>query len=201
MSTAIKRDEPIESKKDEEVIKKLQSSELFSSLCRDALVTLCEYTNLVTFPKQKEIIVEGQNYDQSSSVYILLCGAVSVFKKSESEQPVLVSTITDERVPCIGEGSLLGDLNASSTVITSQNSVCLSLTKKEFEDFCTNHPKWGLEIVKKIGLLLAHRLRKTSSDLTFLLNAYLRELNLTEDELTNTENGFGVNFSISKNRK
>lgn len=139
----------------------------------DALAYIANLLDVECFEKGQEVITIGKNLGR---LYILTHGKVDVVKTSPSGDRFAVATISHERSPFFGELGLLDDAPHSTAILAAEDSQCYVLHRKAFDALCSEHPEWGLPILRQMSLIMSQRLRKTTSDFLFMYSAFVDEI-------------------------
>ncbi len=149
---------------------KLKQISLFSSLPGDERIIdkLQEFIGEETYPKGTYIIREGEVGD---TMFILSKGSVVVEKKTNIGDSFPVVKLSDRMNAFFGELALLDNDRRSASVFAETDTVCYLIRRKDFNKFCGVFPQAGYQIVRQIAITLAHKLRKTTYDTMFLIDA------------------------------
>ena len=70
----------------------------------------------------------------------------------------------------IGEMSILDGCPLSATVVTTNESTLLMITKNNFEHVLEQNPKLGTKLLLKLGKMVSLRLRQTTGQLAEFLH-------------------------------
>lgn len=98
--------------------------------------------------------------DLGSYLFFIVEGEVEVRLEAHDLKQVIIATF--ERGSCVGEMSIVDDYPRSATIVVTQPSELLLLTRGRFEAICAEQPALGLRFLKGIAKNLSLRLRKTS---------------------------------------
>ena len=98
--------------------------------------------------------------DIGSYLFFIVEGEVEVRLESSDLKQVIIATF--ERGSCVGEMAIVDDYPRSATIIVTQPSELLLLSRNRFETICDEKPALGLKFLKGIAQHLSLRLRKTS---------------------------------------
>lgn len=159
----------------EEVLSKLKQIPLFEEL-RDneeqmnSLVAVCRVREY----KEKEVIIEEGNL--GTEMFIVYKGGVEIKKRTRAGDDYTVVQLKAEYNVFFGEMALIDDDKRSATVIASEDSAFLVITKNDFLKLGNDRPAVGLPITRAIAKILAGRLRKTTSDMVTIFDALVNEL-------------------------
>lgn len=158
-----------------DLLERLGKISLFSEIRNDPdhMNRLLEICTTISFKSGEQIIREG---DLGSGMYILSKGGVTIRKRTRSGDTYTVVNLRAADNVFFGELSLIDDERRSATVIASEDSECLEITKAAFTKLGDEHPSLGLPITREIARILASRLRKTNEDMMTIFDALLNEL-------------------------
>jgi len=161
--------------KNQERLKKLSQIPLFSSFAdnRESLMKLNDICSLKEFDKDVIVISEG---DTGDDMFIMFDGIVEIRKNTRSGDEYTVVELKAEFNVFFGELAIVSEGERSATVITKSKCKFLVITKKDFEDFCEEHPTIGLHITREILKTVAERLRKTNDDMLTIFDALMNEI-------------------------
>ncbi|OQX56026.1 MAG: hypothetical protein B5M53_03340 [Candidatus Cloacimonas sp. 4484_209] len=160
----------------------LKNIPLFETLKYSSLKNLLNLFTKEHFRKGKKIITEDE---MGNSLYIILKGEVEVVKGKPNKRVALLKPFD-----FFGEMSLLENKPRSASVIAKTNTELLKLSKKDFEQMVTKHPKISFEIMKTLSARIRETDLKLIEDLKNknkeLKRAY-RDLKKVQKELINAE--------------
>ncbi len=159
----------------ENIVEKLKQIPLFEEI-RDNdsyISSLTEICKQKSFKKNETIIKEN---DVGSEMYIVYSGGVRIEKRTRAGDDYTVITLRAEYNVFFGELALIDDDKRSATVIASEDSSFLMITKNDFLKLGNDHPEIGLPITRAIAKILAGRLRKTTSDMLTIFDALVGEM-------------------------
>jgi CRP/FNR family cyclic AMP-dependent transcriptional regulator len=171
MSTA-KKLEPLETSATQSVLKDVG---LFSDIAQSphALSAIWEIMTEKTFKAGQTITEEGTD---GTEMFILISGQASVYKNTPGGDEYKVAIFEGRKHVAFGESGLIESEQRSATIRADQECKCLVLSRKSFEAFSQNHPKWALPIYKRIAFGVMARLRKTNDDMLLLYKALVAEI-------------------------
>jgi CRP/FNR family cyclic AMP-dependent transcriptional regulator len=133
---------------------------ILAKLENKELKTIEQYMNLLDVVPGETVFEEG---DRGNYVCFVVEGSLDVFKKSETGEDILISTLSKGR--SIGEMAVIDDLPRSATVKARTKSTLITLSREKFNYILAEHSIIGVKILKGIARLLCMNLRKTSSRL------------------------------------
>jgi len=114
--------------------------------------------------------------DLGSEMYVVYSGAVEIQKQTRAGDEYTVVILKAEYNVFFGELALIDDDKRSATVIATEDSAFLVISKKDFDDLGNRYPSIGLPITRAIAKILASRLRKTTGDMLTIFDALVNEI-------------------------
>jgi CRP-like cAMP-binding protein len=123
--------------------------------------------------KGETIIREG---DVGSEMYVVFSGGVEIQKETRAGDSYTVVILKAEYNVFFGELALVDDDKRSATVIATEDSEFLVITKEDFVKLGDTYPSIGLPITRAISKILASRLRKTTGDMLTIFDALVGEI-------------------------
>ncbi len=161
--------------KNQEVLNKLKKVTLFSEIKEndEYLSILTNICKSKSFSKGEVIIKEGEI---GGEMYIIFKGAVEVRKITRAGDDYTVFKSDAEQNFFFGELALIDDDKRSATVMASEDSSFLVISKKAFIKLGNENPQIGLPITRAISQILAIRLRKTTDDMLTMFDALVGEM-------------------------
>lgn len=160
---------------DEEIRDKLRQIHLFESIKNneEALERFQSITRLNRVSAGTVMIREG---DVGSEMYIVYRGAVEIQKRTRAGDSYTVTRLSSEDNVFFGELALVDDDRRSATVMTTEDSEFIVISKTDFVKLGNERPDIGLPITREIAKILAGRLRKTTGDMLTIFDALVSEL-------------------------
>ena len=161
--------------KDQEVLNKLKKVAIFKEIKEnnEYLSKLAMICKTKSFSKGEFIIKEGEI---GGEMYIIFKGAVEIQKKTRSGDNYTVFMSDAKQNFFFGELALIDDDKRSATVIASEDSSLLVISKKAFIKLGNENPNIGLLVTRAISQKLASNLRKTTDDMLTLFDALVGEM-------------------------
>lgn len=132
----------------------------------DALQTLFARTNVRAFPKNAEIIKEG---DHTNSVYLIRSGSVKVFLRDEDGKQVDIKVL--EAGDFFGE-MVLDEGPRSASVVTMSPTQLSVISQPVFREFVARNPDFAMQLILKLILRTRGLLKNVKS--LALLDVYGR---------------------------
>jgi CRP-like cAMP-binding protein len=159
----------------EDILAKLKQIPLFEELkdSDEQMHSLMEICRIREHRENEVIIEEG---DLGSEMFIVYSGGVEIKKSTRAGDDYTVVKLKAEYNVFFGEMALIDDDKRSATVIASEDSVFLVISKNDFLKLGNDRPAVGLPITRAIAKILAGRLRKTTSDMVTIFDALVNEL-------------------------
>lgn len=157
------------------ILDKLKQIPIFEEI-RDSdefLHELHGICRLKKFRSGEVIIREG---DLGSEMYVVYSGAVEIKKLTRAGDDYTVVILKAEYNVFFGELALVDDDKRSATVIATEDSEFLVISKEDFTRLGDNYPSIGLPITRAIAKILASRLRKTTGDMLTIFDALVSEI-------------------------
>ncbi len=159
----------------EEILQKLKKIPLFDEIKGndDYLNLLAKICKIRKYRQNEIIIKEG---DLGSEMFIVYHGGVEILKRTRSGDNYTVVKLKADQNIFFGEMALIDDERRSATVIASENSDFIQISKADFLSLGNSRPEIGLPVTRVISKILAGRLRKTTSDMLTIFDALVNEL-------------------------
>jgi len=141
--------------------KVLRKAPLFAGLSDDEMVALRRRVSSRKYDRGEALFSEG---DACRGLFIVGRGKIRIFKVSASGREQVLSME--------GPGSSFAELpvfdggNYPASASASEESEVLFISRKDFQDFCREHPEVGLKVIAVVGSRL-RRLVGIIEDLSF----------------------------------
>lgn len=158
-----------------EVLVKLKQIPLFEEIKNneDFLQLLQNICKIHHYKSAQTIIKEGE---LGAEMYIVLTGGVEILKRTRAGDNYTVVKLKAEYNVFFGELALIDDDRRSATVVASEDSDFLVITKEDFLKLGNEYPSIGLPITRAISKKIAGMLRKTTSDMLTIFDALVNEI-------------------------
>ena len=124
----------------DEELKELQSSTLFSSFEREALVEIVASTELRSYDEGDIIVTEGE---PGSSLFLIVGGTVKVFTRTDDGANLQLAELVP--VDFFGEVSLLSGKPRTATITARTKVTAIELDRTSVDRIAEDHPE-----VKKV---------------------------------------------------
>ncbi|MFB0520785.1 MAG: cyclic nucleotide-binding domain-containing protein [Desulfatiglandales bacterium] len=155
-----------------EIIKK---TFIFDNLNEQEVAHILKITKERRFSKGETIMQEGQEGD---SMYIVVEGSVEVSKtltmklgEESTEREKILTRFKAEDNVVFGEVAMIDRGNRSASAVATTDCILLEIEREDFLDLIEKRPQMGVKILRRIGELLASRVRQSSQDVVRLTTA------------------------------
>lgn len=138
----------------------------FSDLTGPETDVLNAWITAIRFPAGTFILQEGEN---ANCLCVLIEGTVDIYRKAEPDKHLKIATIRPGET--IGEMGVVDGQPLSASVIATQDSVVLMMTRQDFDRLVEQHHAIGIKLLRRIAVTISQRLRKTTGRLADLLAA------------------------------
>lgn len=157
------------------ILEKLKQIPIFEEIAgkEEFLEELRSICKVKTARQSEMIIKEG---DLGDEMYIVYSGAVEIKKRTRAGDEYTVVRLRSEHNVFFGELALIDDDKRSASVMATEDSEFLVITKGAFIKLGDSYPSIGLPVTRAISKILASRLRKTTGDMLTLFDALVNEL-------------------------
>ena len=142
----------------------IQESDFFTGFEDEEAKILSQWMRAYSAEIGCVIVSEG---DKGNCMCVITRGLVGVFKQALHDEQMRVAELSAGE--SIGEMGILDDEPFSATVIASEYSVVLMISKEDFEEIVKRHQAIGNKLLWKLGQVLTERLRQTTKRLAPLL--------------------------------
>ena len=149
---------------------------ILSGLTDEELDLLWNIVKPIEIPAGRIIIKEG---DIGDTMYLFAEGKADVTnnltlklgKKGFSRAEKSMVKLDSRQVSFFGDMALFEDAPRSATITASTKCILYEIKRKEFEEFCEEHPEIGYKILRNIAPVLCKRIRKGNQDVLKLSTA------------------------------
>lgn len=174
----------------------LRKAPLFASLSEEELQALRSRVTSKHYDRGEALFCEG---DACRGLYIVAKGKIRIFKLSSSGREQILSIE--------GPGSSFAELpvfdggNYPASASASEEAEVLFISRKDFQDFCREHPEVGLKVIAVVGSRL-RRLVGIIEDLSFTtVRQRLISLILRLAQTSATRSSEGVHIELTKTQQ
>jgi len=143
----------------------VRKTDFFSGFDSAEITILSEWIQALAFPAGTFILQEGNN--EEGCLCVLLEGTVDIYRKTEPDKHLKIATIRPGET--IGEMGVVDGQPFSASVIATQDSVVLMISRGDFDRLIEQHERIGVKLLRKIAVTISTRLRKTTGRLADLL--------------------------------
>jgi CRP-like cAMP-binding protein len=143
-----------------ELIPKLERMAMFEDFKRDETTLLAGYLVGQRVDRGAVIFREGE---RTAHMCLLLEGRLEVLKGAQGGQAKKITDVTPGKL--IGEMSVIDGQPYSATVVASEPSVLVLLSRENLLRICEERPRIGNRLLIKIANMLSLRLRQTTGKL------------------------------------
>ena len=142
----------------------IQESDFFTGFEDEEAKILSQWMRAYSAETGCVILSEGE---KSNRMCVITKGLVGVFKQAPHDEQMRVAELSAGET--IGEMGILDDEPFSASVIASEYSIVLMISKQDFEEIVKQHHAIGNKLLWKLGQVLTERLRQTTKRLAPLL--------------------------------
>lgn len=135
----------------------LRETSFFEDFSDEELDFIKQYLNLRYFPEKTVLFKEG---DIGDYLFFIVEGSVEVRIDSKKTKQFVIAAFSHGA--CVGEMSIIDDFPRSATIIATEATELLLLTKFRFQKICKDNPDLGIKFLTGIARNLSARLRKTT---------------------------------------
>lgn len=159
----------------EDILAKLKQIPIFEEI-KDSEEFMRELHGICTlkqYRKGQTVIREDELGDE---MFVVYSGAVEIKKQTRAGDAYTVVILKAEYNVFFGELALIDDDKRSATVIATEDSQFLVITKEDFVTLGDRYPSIGLPVTRAIAKILSSRLRKTTGDMLTIFDALVNEI-------------------------
>ena len=174
----------------------LRKTPLFASLTDVEMQALAGRTSRKRFQKDEQLFAEG---DPCSGLFLVATGKVRIFKLSPSGREQILAVE--------GPGSSFAELpvfdggNYPAAASALEDTEVLFISRKDFQNFCREHPDVGLKVIAVVGSRL-RRLVGIIEELSFTtVRQRLIALILRLAQASHTRSKEGIHVELTKSHQ
>ena len=123
----------------------------------------------------ENIITEGETGDE---MFVLIEGRVDILKTTIFGDVFVVATLDAESHSVFGEMAMIDNDKRSATVKAKTDCVTLAINRKDFDNFCNERPKSGVELLRLISFNLVRNIRTENNNLRMVYQALIEEIEM-----------------------
>ena len=139
-------------------------SGFYASLSPAEARLLAEWVRAYSFPAGSFILKEGEG---ENCLCVLVEGAVNIYKETEPDKHLKIASIRPGE--SIGEMGVVDGQPFSASVIATQDTILLVLSREDFDTLLDRHETLGNKLLRKVAVTISLRLRATTGRLADLL--------------------------------
>jgi len=124
----------------------LRKTPLFASLTEAELKALAARTARKRFQKDEQLFAEG---DPCTGLYLVAEGKIRIFKLSPSGREQILAV--DGPGSSVAELPVFDGGNYPAGASALENTEVLFISRKDFQNFCREHPDVGLKVIAVVG--------------------------------------------------
>ncbi|MCK4708474.1 MAG: cyclic nucleotide-binding domain-containing protein, partial [Gammaproteobacteria bacterium] len=140
------------------VIETLRNAALFHGLDEAVIKQLAEQVATRQFPKNSIVVTQG---DETDSLYVIMEGKVDVFLQNEKGKEIIINTLAEN--DSFGELAPLGGIPRQASIITTEPSVLIVISRQIFMDTLLTKPTISLRIINRLVSLIEDLTEEVSS--------------------------------------
>ena len=154
-------------------VSKLKTFPLLAGIPDDDLAILAGMLKEKRTAAGEDIITEGESGDE---VFVLSEGTVDIIKSTIYGDKFVVATLDADAHCVFGEMAMIDSDKRSATVRAKTDCVTFSMTRKDFDRFCEEHPRSGVELLRMISINLVRNIRLENNNLRLVYQALIEEI-------------------------
>ena len=174
----------------------LKKTPLFANLTEEELLALAARTSRRRFQKEESLFAEG---DPCDGLFLVVSGKIRIFKLSASGR--------EQVLAMEGPGSSFAELpvfdggNYPAAASAIEATEVLFISRKDFQNFCREHPDVGLKVIAVVGSRL-RRLVGIIEELSFTtVRQRLIALILRLAQASGTPSREGIRVELTKSHQ
>ncbi|MBT3204218.1 MAG: Crp/Fnr family transcriptional regulator [Gammaproteobacteria bacterium] len=140
------------------VIETLKKTALFHGLDEDVIKQLSSQVVTRQFPKNSIVVTQG---DETDSLYVIIEGKVDVFLQNDKGKEIIINTLGE--CDSFGELAPLGGLPRQASIITTENSMLVVISRQVFMDTLLTKPAISMRIINRLINLIKDLTEEVSS--------------------------------------
>lgn len=140
------------------VISTLHKTALFEGLDETVLRQLSTQVVTRQFPKNSIIVTQG---DETDSLYVIMDGRVDVFLQNDKGKEIIINTLGE--CDSFGELAPLGGIPRQASIITTESSTLVVISRQIFMDTLLTKPAISMRIINRLIDLIQNLTEEVSS--------------------------------------
>jgi len=135
----------------------IETTQMFDEFVRNEIEIVAKYARAYEVEKDMPVFKEGQ---KGSFMCLLIEGRIDIFKEDDNRERKKITIIRPGKT--MGEMFLLDDLLYSATMLVTEKSTLVLITRNNFDRLLEEHPVLAVKLMRKIARLMSLRLRQTT---------------------------------------
>jgi len=161
------------------VIDTLRNTELFHGLDDSVISQVASQVVTRQYPRHSVVVTQG---DETDSLYVIIEGKVDVFLQNDKGKEIIINTLGE--CESFGELAPLGGIPRQASIITTENSTLVVISRQIFMDTLLTKPAISMRIINKLIELIKDLTEEVSSlALEDVYNRVVRVLYKHADEI------------------
>ncbi len=140
------------------VIETLKKTALFHGLDEDVIKQLSSQVVTRQFPKNSIVVTQG---DETDSLYVIIEGKVDVFLQNDKGKEIIINTLCE--CDSFGELAPLGGIPRQASIITTEHSMLVVISRQVFMDTLLTKPAISMRIINRLIVLIQDLTEEVSS--------------------------------------
>ncbi len=140
------------------VINTLHKTALFEGLDEVVLKQLSSQVVSRQFPKNSIIVTQG---DETDSLYVIMDGKVDVFLQNDKGKEIIINSLGE--CDTFGELAPLGGIPRQASIITTESSILIVISRQVFMDTLLTKPAISMRIINRLIDLIQNLTEEVSS--------------------------------------
>jgi len=161
------------------VIETLQKTSLFNGLEESVVHQVANQVSIHQYPKNSIVVAQG---DETDSLYVIVEGKVDVFLQNDKGKEIIINTLGE--CDSFGELAPLGGIPRQASIITTETTSLVSISRQLFMDTLLSKPAISMRIINRLVSLIQDLTEEVSSlALEDVYNRVVRVLYKHADEV------------------
>ena len=161
------------------IVETLKKTALFQELDDDVIRQVACQVVTRQYPKNSIVVTQG---DETDSLYIIIEGKVDVFLQNDKGKEIIINTLGE--CDSFGELAPLGGIQRQASIITTESSVLVVISRQVFMDTLLTKPVISMRIINRLINLIQDLTEEVSSlALEDVYNRVVRVLYKHADEI------------------
>jgi len=140
------------------IIETLQKTSLFEGLDEVDIKQVASQVVTREYPKNSIVVTQG---DDTDSLYVIMDGKVDVFLQNDKGKEIIINSLSE--CDSFGELAPLGGIPRQASIITTENSVLVVISRQLFMDTLLIKPAISMRIINRLINLIQDLTEEVSS--------------------------------------